>query len=202
MQSRTGVLLRILLLLVALPSPAGAQTAWVTDNLQLGLHRAPDTSDRAFRTLESGQELDVLSRNRYYAQVRLPDSTVGYVKAAYLVDEKPAVLRVAETAAENARLTEELQRVKNQFAGPAATIDALEQQVAEQKSAIEEGLARIGELTEENERYARRQERYEFSLPMSWVGAALSVSLFAGFLGGMWWLDYRSRKRHGGLRIY
>ena len=36
-----------------LPSAAVAQTAYVTDNLRLGLHQAPDTSDRAFRTLDS-----------------------------------------------------------------------------------------------------------------------------------------------------
>jgi hypothetical protein len=50
-----------------------AETAYVTDNLRLGLHQAPDTSDRAFRTLDSGQELEIISRDRNYAQVRLPD---------------------------------------------------------------------------------------------------------------------------------
>lgn len=190
------------LLLTLMPLAAWGQTAYVTDNLRLGVHRAPDTSDRAFRTLESGQELEILSQDRYYAQVRLPDGTVGYVKAAYLVDQKPAVLRVAETEAENARLQEALERVRQQFAGPAATIGALERQVAEQKSAIEEGLARIADLAEQNASYAARQESYKYNLPMSWVGGALAVCLFAGFIGGMWWLDYRSRRRHGGLRIY
>jgi hypothetical protein len=31
---------------------------------------------------------------------------------------------------------------------------------------------------------------------------ATSVCLIAGFLAGLWWIDYRSRKRHGGFRIY
>jgi len=83
--------------LLFLPLLAGAQTAYVTDNLRLGLHQAADTSDRAFRSLDSGQELEVLSRDRNYAQVRLPDGTEGYVKVAYLVDDKPAKLIVAET---------------------------------------------------------------------------------------------------------
>jgi len=44
-----------LVILVAMPAAALAETAYVTDNLRLGLHQAEDTSDRAFRTLESGQ---------------------------------------------------------------------------------------------------------------------------------------------------
>jgi SH3 domain protein len=191
-----------LLLLLLLPLAAPAETAWVTDNLRLGLHRASDTSDRAFRTLESGQELEVLERDRYYAHVQLPDGTTGYVKAAYLVDEKPAVLVVAEARAEKERLEQELAKLREQFAGPAATISVLERQVAEQKAALEEGLQKIAELTRDNQELASRQDRFRYSLPISWVSGALAATLFAGFIGGMWWLDYRSRKRHGGLRIY
>lgn len=197
----TRRMLRVLLLLSLAPT-AWAQTAYVTDNLRLGLHHASDTSDRPFRMLESGQELEILSQERYYARVRLPDGTVGHVKSAYLVEEKPAVLIVAETRAQVERLEQELARVRGQFAGPAETISALEQQVVEQKRAIEQGLARIAELVDQNQDFAERQGSYKYSLPMTWVGGALAVCLFAGFIGGMWWIDYRSRKRHGGLRIY
>ncbi|MEX2122661.1 MAG: TIGR04211 family SH3 domain-containing protein [Woeseia sp.] len=191
-----------LLILAALPLPAIAEMAYVTDQLRLGLHRAEDTGDRSFRTLESGQELDILSQTRNYARVRLPDGTVGYVKVAYLVTDKPAVLIVAETEAENERLQQELDETMSQFAGPAATIGALEQQMAKQKAALDDGNRRIAELSEQNEDYISRQELYRYSLPVSWVIGATSVCLLAGFLGGLWWIDYRSRKRHGGFRIY
>ena len=59
--------MRAALLLIMLPFAAFAETAYITDNLRLGLHQAADTSDRAFRTLESGQELEIISRNRNYA---------------------------------------------------------------------------------------------------------------------------------------
>lgn len=191
-----------LLILAVWPSAAPAETAYVTDQLRLGLHQAADTSDRAFRTLQSGQELEILSQSRNYARVRLPDGTVGHVKAAYLVTEKPAALVVAETRAEADRLQQELDEALRQFAGPAATISALEQQVEERDAALEESSSRVLELTAQNERYARRQQQHQYSLPASWVAAAVGVSLLAGFLGGLWWLDNRSRKRHGGFRIY
>lgn len=201
MRWNTGLLLLIAMPMTA-PLVASAETAYVTDNLRLGLHHAADTSDRAFRTLESGQQVEILTQDRYYAQVRLPDGTVGYLKSAYLVSEKPAVLIVAETEAERARLVEELAKVREQFAGPAATIAALEQQVADLNATIEEQRARVAELAEDNERLVARQEQYQYSLPIPWVGGALAVCLFAGFVGGLWWIDFRSRRRHGGMRIY
>jgi SH3 domain protein len=199
---RYTVVRRGLLWLCLVPFVAHAETAYVTDKLRLGMHQAEDTSDRAFRTLESGQEVEVLSRGRNYARVRLPDGTVGYLKAAYLVRDKPAVLIVAESQAANEKLQGELARAKEQFAAPAATIGALEQQLAEQRAATTASEARVAELTEQNERFTSRAEQYQYSLPLAWVAGALAVCLFAGFLGGWWWLDYRSRKRHGGVRIY
>ena len=59
--------------LILLPMLAAAETAYVTDTLRLGLHQAEDTSDRPFRNLESGQELEILSRSTYYAHVQLPE---------------------------------------------------------------------------------------------------------------------------------
>lgn len=190
------------LLTLLLPLPSLAQTAYVTDNLRLGLHRAEDTSDRAFRTLESGQALEVLNRTRNYAQVRLPDGTQGYVKAAYLVDEKPAKLIVAETQAEVERLQQQLRELRASFAEPAATIESLEASLAESMALVAQHEERIAELSERNADYEERYSAYKYSLPVKWVAGALVVCLLAGFLGGLWWTDYRSRKRHGGIRIY
>ena len=119
----------VVLLALMFPPAAIAETAYVTDNLRLGIHQAADTSDRPFRTLESGQEFEIISRDRNYANVRLPDGVEGYVKAAYLVFEKPAKLIVAETEAANAALRQELEDTKAAFAAPAATIESLEQQL-------------------------------------------------------------------------
>lgn len=189
-------------LLLLMPLLAGAETAYITDNLKLGLHQAADTSDRAFRTLESGQAMEILSRDRNYAHVQLPDGVQGYVKAAYLVSEKPAKLIVEETQAKVDGLTGELAETREAFAGPAQTIDALKQQVAELQVALDESNGIVAQLSEENEDYVGRQEAFKNSLPQRWVASAIGVCLIGGFFAGLWWMDYRSRKRHGGIRIY
>ena len=188
--------------LVLLPIVAAAETAYITDNLRLGLHQAEDTSDRAFRMLESGQQLEIISRDRNYANVQLPDGARGYVKAAYLVDDKPAKLIVAETAAERDALAAELEELKRSFAGPAATIQALKDESAELSQKLTGADSEVEALRAENASIQGLKQRYKGSLPLSWVGAAIGVCLIGGFLIGLWWVDYSSRRRHGGVRIY
>lgn len=189
-------------ILLLMPLLAAAETAYVTDNLRLGLHQAEDTSDRAFRMLESGQALEILSRDRNYANVQLPDGVQGYVKVAYLVDEKPAKLIVAETIAERDALVAELEETRQAFAGPAATIQGLKDEAVELTSKLDVAESQIAELQEENANIQGMKERYKGSLPLSWVAGATAVCLIGGFLLGLWWVDRRSRKRHGGIRIY
>ncbi len=192
----------VIAILVLLPMIAVAETAYITDNLRLGLHQRADTSDRAFRMLESGQELEIISRDRNYANVQLPDGARGYVKAAYLVTEKPAKLIVAETAAERDALLVELEETKQAYAGPAATIQGLEDEVAGLTSQLTEAREEISGLRKENASIEGLKERYKGSLPLTWVAAAIGVCLVGGFLLGLWWVDRSSRKRHGGIRIY
>jgi len=191
-----------LLLIFLLPLAALAETAYITDNLRLGLHQATDTSDRAFRTLESGQELEILSRDRNYANVRLPDGVEGYVKAAYLVFDKPAKLIVAETQARVDRLQNELTETKAAFEAPAATIESLREQLNRSKETADASASEIAALTAELGDYRSRQDQYKYSLPFKWVGGAMFVCLLAGFLLGLWWIDSRIRRRHGGIRVY
>jgi SH3 domain protein len=191
-----------LLLLVLLPIFAVAETAYVTDTLRLGLHQAADTSDRAFRNLESGQEVEIVSRNRNYASVRLPDGAQGHVKAAYLVFEKPAKLIVAEVQAAQEKLQQELTDTRAAFASPAATIATLEKQVAEKDATLQSNASSIATLTSEVSGFQDQFGTYKYSLPFTWVGGAMFVCLIAGFVSGLWWIDYRSRKRHGGVRIF
>lgn len=188
--------------LVFLPLLATAETAYVTDRLQLGLHLAADTSDRAFRTVESGQEMEIISRDRNYASVRLPDGAQGYVKAAYLVFEKPAKLIVSELQAAHQKLQEDMETARAEYAAPADSIAALKRQIAEQDEALVSSASRIAALTTEVEDFRHQFGEYKYSLPLTWVGGAMFVCLLGGFLSGLWWIDYRSRRRHGGIRIF
>ena len=195
--------MRFLLGLIALfPLLAAADTMYVTDNLRLGLHAAEDTSDRAFRILESGQPMEVLIRGGNYANVRLPDGTEGWVKTAYLVADKPAKLIVTETIEERDALAAELEETRAAFAEPAAAIERLESETTDLTAQLETAQSEIATLQEASESIDTLKARYKGSLPLTWVAGAIAVTLILGFLFGLWYTDYRSRKRHGGIRIY
>jgi SH3 domain protein len=194
--------MRKIVLLLLVPCAALAETAYVTDTLRLGMHEAADTSDRPFRNLESGQALEVLSRSQYYAHVELPDGTQGYVKAAFLVDDKPAKLIVNETQAEVERLTAELDELREAYAAPAATIDSLRAENTDLEARLVASEATAKQLQEENTALREDQARDQILVPLSWVGGVAIACLVAGLLVAFRWMDYRSRKRHGGVRIY
>ena len=181
---------------------AAGETAYVTDSLRLGLHVAPDTSDRPFENLISGMAVEVLERNPNYAHVRLEDGREGWVKATYLVALKPAAARVAELEAEIARLNDAT-------AIATAAQATAEQELAQHKAELlsKTGSAEtiqetVGRLQAENDSYEERLDAYRYSLPMKWVIPALVVVLVAGFFAGLWWLDALIRRRHGGFRVY
>jgi SH3 domain protein len=199
---RLVLLILTLVILTIVPLAAAAETAYVTDNLRLGLHQSENTSDRAFRMLDSGQQLEVLYRDGRYANVQLPDGMQGFVKAAYLVSDKPARLILAETIADRDALRAELDATIESLAEPAAAIAALTSQRDDLNASLASTQSQVTGLQEQNETLAGLQERYKGSLPLSWVLVALAVALIAGFLLGNWWVDHRIRKRHGGIRIY
>src|SRR5262245_65020394 len=106
---RTAVAIAILL---GCATSAAAETAWVTDSLRLGLYAEPDASGSPSQNLQSGAALEVLERTQGYARVRTAAGSEGWVKSAYLVDEKPAQLRVAELEAELATLRSDADRAR------------------------------------------------------------------------------------------
>jgi len=179
-----------------------AETAYVTDILRLGLHRAEDTSDSAFRTLVSGAELEVIERVPNYAQVRTVDGQTGWVKSAYLVGDKPAQLRVAEIEAELDGMRASVSDAQAAQLEAERAAGKLVDETRSRTDSSEEITATLERLKQENSGYRETIETYRGSLPISWVAAALVVVLIGGFLGGIAWIDYLSRRRHGGFRIY
>ena len=109
--------------------------------------------------LESDQELEILSRDRNYANVRLPNGVEGYVKATYLVDDKPAKLIVAETQNKIGILESEIAATKAAFAAPAQTIQRLEEEISASKQVLAENEAAVVTLSIELSDHRDRQDQ-------------------------------------------
>jgi SH3 domain protein len=194
----------VLILFLAIPAQVllAQENLYITDILQLGLHRAQDTSDAPFRNLVSGTEVTVLERVPNFARVRTGDGEEGWVKSAFLVSEKPARLRVAEVEARSEELEAELAQMIEARDSAESEAAAMVASAELEYAAADLSQDTLARLQQENMEYEARMEFYRGAIPWPWVAGAIVVALIAGFVGGWWWLDASIRRRHGGFRLY
>jgi len=84
-------------LLLALPAASGwASTAYVSDELVLGVYASQSTEGARLATLHSGAAVETLAVYGDATQVQLADGTTGWVKSAYLTTHEPATVRVKQ----------------------------------------------------------------------------------------------------------
>ena len=86
----------IVLSLTLLAARVTAATAYVSDELVLGVYSELNNQGQRLTTLHSGARVETLAVSGDFTQVRLNDATVGWVKSAYLTTEEPAVVRIKQ----------------------------------------------------------------------------------------------------------
>lgn len=208
------------------PRAAATAEAWITDDLQAGIHEAASRESPVLALVPSATPLEVLGRGEGVVQVRTPEGVEGWVDASLVTLEMPAELIVAELEAWKQSREEEL-------AAAWAEVEALRAQLeAADPDAVATGAA-LAELREENRRLEARLaeamaalEAAEAAAPalrdpppatagsglpamlapagpwMPAVLAGVALVLFAGGFGaGAWLVDRAQRRRHGGFRL-
>jgi len=124
------------LLLTLLAVRATAATAYVTDELVLGLYADQNGQGQRLATLHSGASVETLGVNGEFTEVRLNDGTVGWVKSAYLITREPATVRVKKLEEEldqrrattpalaEAAARSEVEQLKRELAAKQSDLDA------------------------------------------------------------------------------
>lgn len=199
-------------LLLAGAGPARAETLFVTDALNIGLHREADIDSPITGLVPGGTALTVLARNGELAEVRAANGPSGWIDGRYLVAEKPARARARELEIETQRLRAELASLRSANSSPAtASPDdsgPLAARLNAQRLKAAELTARLTEL--KNRLVATEQRAGPAAGPgarsaglANWKTPAIVglVMLIIGMLGGAWLLDWLNRRRHGGFRL-
>ncbi len=189
-------------LLLLLAGPLAAETVYVTDELRLGVHAAADTSDQPFAYLNSGDAVEILERRGRYARVRLENGGQGWVRATFLVSEEPARRRLARVEAERERLAAELAGYRDGKESVAARLAALAQRASAAEAQLGSRTAELEALRAATAADRAQLAQQRFNVPLRWALLAATLALFLGIGLSAWWIDRRSRKRHGGFRIY
>jgi hypothetical protein len=198
------------LLLSLLAATATAGTAYVSDELVLGLYTEQNSQGQRLATLHSGASVETLAVNGDFTQVRLSDgTTIGWVKSAYLTTREPATVRVKQleeeldrrrattpALAEAAARSEALQ-LKRELATKQSELDA-----AQSALALPAAAAGVGTAGGASPGGARGNPS---GVPPARLGAWVLSVLLA--LAGGFWLGYaalarRIKQRFGGLKVY
>jgi SH3 domain protein len=204
--------IRITLLGVLLSCLSGiteAETRYVTDVLQLSLYEEIESNGKLLERLNSGTELELLETSGFYARVRTPEGVEGWTKVGFLITEKPARAQLAELEEANASLQKQLeashQALDSSKAELAKVMDNEGQAYAELTERLQKAealAATVEDLQQENAAFRQRKGGDEIQIPIKWGMIAAGIALLLGSIAGMALFDYRSRRRHGGYRIY
>lgn len=195
----------IALSLALLTASAGAATAYVTDELVLGVYSDQNGQGQRLTTLHSGASVETLGVSGEFTQVRLTDGTTGWVKSVYLTSQEPAVVRVKA-------LEEELDRSRatTPALAEAAARSEVEQLKRELKAKESELVAANAALTPPTAASGAAAKRpgvmAEISVASAghpWIAvAAALVALIVGFWLGYATLARRVKHKFGGIKVY
>ena len=194
---------RIILALAVLQlaGPVAAETAYVTDILQLDMYATQAMTGGAILKLRSGDEMEVLERDGRYARVSAKGSQ-GWVKSLYLVTEEPARTRVNKLEKSNAGLQGSVDKLRAELAAEQARVTSLSESQSGGADRLAAAEAQLQALQQENERLQQKLQTYVGSVPLNWLLISALIALVGGAVSGWYVIDRRSRARHGGYRVY
>ena len=215
------------LLLLAAGRVLGA-TAFVSDELVLGVFAEQNGQGARLATLHSGANVDTLSVNGEFTQVRLNDGTTGWVKSIYLTTQVPAIVRVKQLEEEldrsrattpalaEAAARSEVEQLKRELASQQAALDAATQDGATPVAGTAAPVAGAAPVGGAGPVAAASPPPMQAVTPpglMAGIAAAVArrpwivaVPLLAALACGFW-LGYatlarRIKHKFGGIKVY
>ena len=201
-------------LLSALPA-AGvtAATAYVSDELVLGVYAEQNNQGQRLTTLHSGASVDTLSVNGEFTEVRLNDGTTGWVKSTVLTTREPATVRVKQLEEEldrsrattpalaEAAAHSEVLQLQRELAAKQGELDAARQNPAVPAAARDAVTTGVG-----NEAAAASGAMAAVAgavIARPWLGwLSILFALVCGFWLGYATLARRVKRKFGGIKVY
>lgn len=116
--------LAVSLWLLVLMAPAGAETVYVGDRFEIGVHDNTNIDSVILEVIPSGTPLTVVNRDGNFVEVSTPDGIKGWVDARYVVTEKPSVALLDERDAK-------LKDAERSLGAARAEVEVLRQRVTE-----------------------------------------------------------------------
>ena len=134
-------------LLLVFCATAGAQTRYVSDQLEITLRSGPGNQYRILRMLESGVAVEIIERNdQGWSRIRA-GGTEGWVLSRYLMNQPAARDRLTNASTRVEQLREETQRLRAELETTQTRLKDAQATVADLRrdnQALEQKVERAG----------------------------------------------------------
>jgi len=174
--------LALLVLAIAVLAPVGAaraERAWVKDEVTVWVRSGPGSKYRNFRTIKTGDSIEILSRKDDWTQIRA-GGTDGWIPAGFLQSEPPARIQLERHQAENADQRQRFTSISTEV----AELRTQNEELSTRKQGLEKELKQV------------RGDNIELRAGARWpewiAGASILV---VGALLGMF-VQWSSGRRH------
>lgn len=146
---RPVALLLTILAVLAIPTEARAETAYISDQLTVPLRSGPSNANRILhRGLPSGTRLEVLARDpdSGFVQIRTDRGTEGWLPAQYLVGEPIARDRLVAASRRIEELSATIAEQRQQLDALTSGKNASDQSVSRLTSRVKELEQELAEI--------------------------------------------------------
>lgn len=201
-------LLALLIVLVLFPVSSFAETIFVTDSLKLKLRVTASNDAEVVTSLDSGQKLTLLEKQKRFTKVRTSDGKQGWVQSWFLTDKPPATYQLASVTKENESLASKLaaatSKLKNFDSETSRENDQLKTAVASLSAKIESLMDTRNDLQSKLDTQSSELAKYEFAEKYNLNLIILLFFLFsfaAGVISYRIWSGVQERKRLWGYQL-
>jgi len=158
----------LLACLVSLPLVAFAETAYITEKLEIPVRSGDSRDYRIIRYLQAGAQVEILETYESgYTKIKDERGREGFVLGRYLVDRAPSFVIAGRLEAEVAKQKETIKRLRqdikaltSQNESSGESVKAIKDQLAKKEAELNEFLATAGDsITLRNRLVALETER-------------------------------------------
>ena len=226
-----NITFHLLICIIWLPSAIVlAEIAYVTDEVNIGLHKEPTNESPIIKLVPSGTELNIIEREKDLIHVEEPEGVRGWINTQNVLNNKPGKTKINELEITNKELHEKIETLEKKST-KSISQEELEQKLNSERLKVGELqveltniksragntqtsdklLADIEQLKSANKQLIDQFESASINHENSPSNIKpqkepLSFFIFLiififGIVGGILILDYINRRRHGGFRV-
>ena len=123
---------------LSLTNLALAEKRYVTDRILLGIHAEADETSTLIKSIPSGTELEVIDTAKGFVQIKLQDGTEGWVSTGFVMEQPPASRKYDVLAHQYEQTTQELDKLKVDYAKKDRELQIRRDQVSNATTTIKE----------------------------------------------------------------